>query len=487
MLFRWQCFLFGRPLSVASHHFDTRLPSFVDPAIDRTGRLYIPNILLFKLAAILGDVVDDAVSIRPVPYERVLERDRQLVQWSESLPKELDLDEYRVARALASPIPADMRLGVQSVLLRTSYYHIRFTLHRPYAAAAHDQVETNSSPNNKTDSGSASTGGVGLHERMAQSLDTAASAADKLIQLVGQARPDLIVNSPLAVPAHVHWGPFHCFSAAMFFSFQLIANPEQPGANLFRANIRRVIDILAMSSGVPIADKATDILTALAPLYDPSLVGKSSPQESERMKQKVLSLVKTLAIPYHDSLGSARSQNDSPGTRSLDSPLRAGSLVPHGHGGRGGQHSLTGAGASPIGHRSPPERTSSGHLQSSTSYARAPQGVHPSRHHSLDSNILSHQHSQQQHSSSHMGGSMDSSSYFSPHSTQYGGGGMTQTPGIPMYTSADAMMSPQGSMGFGGGPGSEEVGTWGASVGIGQSEWARFLNAVHGPTGVMSS
>jgi hypothetical protein len=60
-------------------------------------------------------------------------------------------------------------------------------------------------------------------------------------------------------------------------------------------------------------------------------------------------------------------------------------------------------------------------------------------------------------------------------------------------------MSPQGGMGgFGGGGsggagaggvggGAEEVATWGASVGIGQNEWARFLNAVQGPAGVMSS
>ena len=49
------------------------------------------------------------------------------------------VDEFRLARALASEDPSDMRLGVLSVILRTSYYHIRFTLHRPYAAAAHDE------------------------------------------------------------------------------------------------------------------------------------------------------------------------------------------------------------------------------------------------------------------------------------------------------------------------------------------------------------
>lgn len=304
---RWQCFLFGRPLSIASHHFDTRMPSYVDPKVDSTGRMFLPNLHLFQLAYILGGIVDDAVSIRPVPYERVKERDRELLAWMDQLPKELDLDEYRLARALASPIPATMRVAVQSIVNRSSYFHIRFTLHRPYAAAAHD------SQNKAITNGKSASAGSNrdMDERMATSLDTAVNAADKLIQLVGQARPDLLANSSLAVPGHVHWGPFHCFSAAMFFSFQLIANPDQPGANLFRANIRRVLDILSMSRGVALADKATDMLAALAPLYEPSPPGET-PAERENKKKQVLSRVKNLAFPYHDSPAYPRSHIDSP-------------------------------------------------------------------------------------------------------------------------------------------------------------------------------
>lgn len=304
---RWQCFLFGRPLSIASHHFDTRMPSYVDPKIDQTARMFLPNLHLFQLAYILGGIVDDAVSIRPVSYERVQERDRELLSWMDQLPKELDLDEYRLARALASPIPTTMRVAVQSIVNRTSYYHIRFTLHRPYAAAAHDS-QSKEATNGKTASAGSN---KDMDERMATSLDTAVSAADKLIQLVGQARPDLLANSSLAVPGHVHWGPFHCFSAAMFFSFQLIANPDQPGANLFRANIRRVLDILSMSRGVALADKATDMLTALAPLYEASPQAETAADRENKRKQ-VLSLVKNLAFPYHDSPAYPRSHIDSP-------------------------------------------------------------------------------------------------------------------------------------------------------------------------------
>ena len=151
-----------------------------------------------------------------------------------------------------------------------------------------------------------------MHEYMSQSLDTAASGAAKLIQLASQTRPDVIGNTQPAVPVHVHWAPFHCFSAAMFFSFQLIANPEQPGANLFRSNIARVLDILSLSKGVPVADRAMNILTALAPLYDVSYGSKSAP-EREKTKHQVLSLVKTLAFPYQDSLESARAQGKPSG------------------------------------------------------------------------------------------------------------------------------------------------------------------------------
>ncbi|KAJ8589231.1 hypothetical protein M405DRAFT_818365 [Rhizopogon salebrosus TDB-379] len=112
LLEQWQAFMFGRLLAVASH---TAFSS-------GQTRLYAPNLALFRLAYILGDIMDSAVSPRPVPYETVLSHDKRLTSWMESLPPELDLDEFRIARS-----------DVQSVIIRTSYYHIRFTHHRPYA------------------------------------------------------------------------------------------------------------------------------------------------------------------------------------------------------------------------------------------------------------------------------------------------------------------------------------------------------------------
>lgn len=272
--------MFGRPLAIASHHFNTRLPTYCDPELDPKGRLYLPNIALFKLAYILGDIMDDAVSFRAVPYSSIQESDRLLAQWEETLPQEMNLDEYKIAYSLASPVTAVRRMGVQSVIIRTAYYHIRFTLHRPYA-------------------------------HIPSSLETAVGAASKLVALVGQTRPDFLSNTALAVPGHMNWGPFHVFSAAMFFSFQLISHPDQPAGKLFRENIKKAIACLEESQWMPVADKALTILQALAPLYSEELNELPEERERERKKAQVLNVVKTLAFPYQDT-PYARS-SDSPG------------------------------------------------------------------------------------------------------------------------------------------------------------------------------
>lgn len=297
-----------------SHHFDTQLPSYCDPAVDKTGRLYLPNIALFRLSYLLGDIIDDAVSVRPVPYDNVMANDRALTQWMENLPSELDLDEYRLARNLASPNASMRRLGVQSVIIRTSYYHIRFTLHRPYATV-NPSSHNSTSKNSSTDP-----------PKSAQSLEIAVSAADKLITMVGQSRPDFLANASLAVPGHMNWGPFHCFSAAMFFSFQLIANPDQPGAGLFRASISKAMVTLQQARGMTVADKAYDILEALSPLYAAEQP-QQTPEERETQRSQILGVVRKLAFPYHDSRDPSRFDG-SPGSRMAGSPANSNSLSP---------------------------------------------------------------------------------------------------------------------------------------------------------------
>jgi hypothetical protein len=69
----------------------------------------------------------------------------------------------------------------------------------------------------------------------------------------------------------------------MFFSFQLIANTDQPGANLFRANIKRVLVVLEHLRGILVADKAFSIHTALVLLYDEQVPGHPEEREHKRL------------------------------------------------------------------------------------------------------------------------------------------------------------------------------------------------------------
>src|SRR6266851_571020 len=269
--------MFGRPISIASHHFDTQFPSYCGPEVDPSGRLYDANIHLFRLAFILGDIMDDAVSLRPVSYESVLAKDRVLQEWWDALPTELDMDDYSLVSFLASSITSKRRIGVQSVILRTVFLHIRFTMHRPYASLAHGEAS-----------------------KYATSLDISVDAADSLIALTAQARPEMLSHAALAVPGHMTWGPLHCFSAAMFFCFQIINNPEQAGVRLHRADVLRAITTLESCRGMHLAEKALDILRALGPLYSEAFLS-DTPSTRENKKQAVLPAVRRLQFPYFDS------------------------------------------------------------------------------------------------------------------------------------------------------------------------------------------
>ncbi|KAI0255493.1 hypothetical protein BJV78DRAFT_678435 [Lactifluus subvellereus] len=297
---RWQSFLFGRPITIASHHFDTRLPSYCDPEVNPSGRLYEPNIHLFRLAFILGDIMDDAVSLRPVPYESVLTKDRTLQEWWDTLPTELDMDDHTLVGYLASSTTSKRRIGVQSVIFRTAFLHIRFTMHRPFASLAH-----------------------GEPSKYAPSLEISVKAADKLIALTSYARPEMLNHAALAVPGHMSWGPLHCFSAAMFFCFQIINNPEQLGARLLRANVLRAITILESCRGMPVAEKALDILHALGPLYTDAFLSDTL-EAREAKKQAVLPAVRRLQFPYHDSRNVPIGAIETQGSRSgAVSPARS--------------------------------------------------------------------------------------------------------------------------------------------------------------------
>jgi hypothetical protein len=212
-----------------------------------------------------------------VPYESVLARDRFLQEWWDKLPTELVMDDYTVVSFLASSTTSKRRIAVQSVVTRAAFLHIRFAMHRPYASLAHGETS-----------------------KYAKSLEISINAADKLIALSAHTRPEMLNCAAPNVTSHMSWGPVHCFSAAMFFCFQIINSPEQAGVRLLRASVLRAMSILESFRGILVADKALDILRALGPLYTEEFLSDTR-EDRENKKKAVLPAVWRLQFPYVDS------------------------------------------------------------------------------------------------------------------------------------------------------------------------------------------
>ena len=271
--------MFGRPLAIASHHFNTNLPTYCPPELDKAGQLYHPNIALFRLAFILGEIMEDAVSLRAVPYETFKRNDELLVQWLETLPPEIDLDYPDLSQALLSPVTAKRRIAIQSLVTRIAFYHIRFTLHRPHA--------------------------IGVDgEKARESRKIAIDSAEKLLALAKQTSPGYLDGNSqtsqvihTSIRGHLNWRPFHVFSAGMFFTFQLIRNPRTHEAPKFRQLLRTVFSLLENSGSMPVAEKALQVLHTLAPLYSEEFYNMDERLRAEN-KANILSAVKNLDFPY---------------------------------------------------------------------------------------------------------------------------------------------------------------------------------------------
>jgi hypothetical protein len=281
---RWQAFLLGRPLSVANHHFDTELPSAqFEPAPGMSGCTYVAALVSFRLAAVLGGMVDDALALRPVPYEDVQQHDRALVQWMEELPSEWEFSETQLAAHLRADDLGRSRLVVQAMCLRMSCYHIRLTLHRPYAS----RFATLPDGNDPQD--------------VVMSTEIAISTAEQLLSLSSQYYTHA-PNNPVP-PGHLGFMPFQIFSAAMFTAFQLIAAPTGPQVERHHLNMARAMEMLRgtapHASGGAVADQAVQILDALAVLWSDQFVNQKVGAANEAQKQGVLARVRTLAFPFH--------------------------------------------------------------------------------------------------------------------------------------------------------------------------------------------
>jgi hypothetical protein len=110
----------------------------------------------------------------------------------------------------------------------------------------------------------------------------------------------LFVDAMPDVLGHMKWGNIHCFSIAIFFCFQLIAAPDQPGTRIFREKVRKALVALRQSEGEDV-DKAIDILQALAPLHSLEFV-HSDPAHRQREKAIIFENVKNLPVPYNGSV-----------------------------------------------------------------------------------------------------------------------------------------------------------------------------------------
>ncbi|KAG8928150.1 hypothetical protein FRC03_012290 [Tulasnella sp. 419] len=288
---RWQSFMFGRPIGISNHHFDTKYPmeDNSDLAASATSNPELAYLQNFRLVAVMGDIQDDALCLRPVPYERIEAHDQSIQHLIETLPPDFNQDEIVFARNAYRGLEFK-RHAVQSIMCRAALHHVRLTLHRPYTAPrASGDFFLRASEENRM-----------------KSFETAVVAADKVIQLVARTGQEYVGHPTLNVPGHLSWGPFHAFGAAMFFTFQLIWRPGQLGAGQFKANIARVLSALELvRANNPYSQKAWSVLSALRPLWD----DEGGLMLDDKQKNEIWDNARRLAFPIHT--GSSVSDNES--------------------------------------------------------------------------------------------------------------------------------------------------------------------------------
>jgi hypothetical protein len=96
----------------------------------------------------------------------------------------------------------------------------------------------------------------------------------------------------------------------MFFTFQLIRNPDIPEAPKFRQHLRTVFSLLENSGSMPVAEKSLQVLHTLAPLYSEEFFAMDERLQAEH-KASILSVVRNLEFPYQ-SPPSGNKPNESP-------------------------------------------------------------------------------------------------------------------------------------------------------------------------------
>ncbi|WWC92847.1 uncharacterized protein L201_007808 [Kwoniella dendrophila CBS 6074] len=131
--------LVGRPASISDAHTDTQIPANLDDEEVESGDFdpaghpltkptqYTYVILRHKLAEIMGRIAYHTFAIQLPDYAAVLNLDRELLSWKDSLPPFFSMTNPDTS--LDSKYPY---LFVQRHLLACEWYYTRITLNRPY-------------------------------------------------------------------------------------------------------------------------------------------------------------------------------------------------------------------------------------------------------------------------------------------------------------------------------------------------------------------
>ncbi|KAF8314776.1 hypothetical protein DL93DRAFT_2079956 [Clavulina sp. PMI_390] len=310
---RWMCVLLGRPMSIANDQFNTAYPIALPPPASSAQGSLTPNVTgsspalgghpsavsgttsnggahnsssgnannttasssfpaasstahssqhtalhnpslihlaMFQYYRLLGDILDDLNDVvRPLSPQRVEVHDAALRAWRSSWPDDIELTEYKIATSLARTSEERVqRRGMQALHLMGTYHYTRFILHRTVRSASTPEV-----------------------------LATAATA---LVGLLSRCVHDIMYNPRMRVLGQLGIGPYYVLLPGIFFTHQLLENPDSPASTNFRASLADVISIAQMSEAVTISAHTKRLLgpsSFLAPPpprnVDPSRAG----------------------------------------------------------------------------------------------------------------------------------------------------------------------------------------------------------------------
>ena len=238
--------MFGRPYSISSRHFDTQLPVAYNTVDDKSSPVYTVHILLFRLAYLMGELTD-ATFLRPVPYGAILDHDRLLQEWLETLPADIGMDDVTLAQSITAPLAATRRTGVQGAALRLAFLHARFALHRAHVGGNGSMC--------------------GDTPEMATSMALAVDAANALLTTGTQLYPTSLGPHAANVVAHLSSLPQHVCAAAVFLTLLISENPTRLDFQPLRSSVAHAAADLTRFVGRPFADKALNVLRALEPAY----------------------------------------------------------------------------------------------------------------------------------------------------------------------------------------------------------------------------